>query len=222
MSPSDVPNHGGFLNDPTSDDLPIYMNFRDELPPQTQTLTVSGTDMTGNYIQGSSGGTALINLDGATVDLIEAGGAAPRTDVTIDVKGSTLNGAKTGEIYDVETGRNKDYTRGSAIYIDPVDLGDHTIAVHGGSKLNGSIITGGTGAQTVSIDGSTINTGGIYVFGVTDNTISLTNSTVDATNSGVAANLAIGVFGGQSSLTLVSSTVTGNLVHRGPTSEPPT
>ena len=47
-----------------------------------------------------------------------------------------------------------------------------------------------------AIDGSTINTGGIYVGGIADNTISLTNSTVDATNSEVAANLAIRRVGG--------------------------
>ena len=69
------------MSNSTSDGLPIYMNFRDELPLRTQTLTVSGTNMTGQYVNGSNGGTANINIEnGAIVDLIEAGGAtAPGT-----------------------------------------------------------------------------------------------------------------------------------------------
>jgi trimeric autotransporter adhesin len=144
-----------FMNDATSGGLPIYMNFRDELPLRTQTLTVSGTDMTGAYVNGSNGGTANINvLSGATVDLIEAGGAV-RTDVNIIVDSSTLNGARTGSVYDPVNGGNKDFTLGSAIYLDLGDLGDHVITVRNGSELNGSIVTGGLGgAQTVNVSGA--------------------------------------------------------------------
>ena len=117
--------------------------------------------------------------------------AAELTTVNITVDNSVLNGAQTGHIYDVASGGNKNYTLGSAIFIDLLDLGSHTINVVNGSQLNGSIITGGLGgAQTVSVDRSTINNGGIYVAGLGANTISVTNSTVDATNSQVAARLA--------------------------------
>ena len=87
-------------------------------------------------------------------------------------------------------------------------------------------------SQSASIS-STITTGGIYVASLGVNTISLTDSTLDATGSGVAAgladfaqelanagypvdisnvdNLAIGLFGTQSTLTLAGSTVTGDV-----------
>ena len=224
-----------FMLDDTSSKLSIYMNGR-PLPPSgpVQSLTVSGTDMTGFYVNGSTGGTANINIeDGAIVDLIEAGGAI-RTVVNITVDNSTLNGAQTGHIYDIAAGGNKDFTLGSAIFIDLVDLGAHTINVVNGSQLNGSIVTGGLGgAQTVGINGSTINTGGIYVASLGTNTISVKDSTVDATGSEVAAglagfaqrladagypvdianvdNLAIGLFGTQGTLTLAGSTVTGDV-----------
>ena len=209
------------------------MNGRGLFVP-TQTLTVSGTNMTGYYVNGSTGGTANINIqNGAIVDLIEAGGALV-TNVNITVDNSTLNGAQTGMIYDPFNGGNKDFTRGSAIFVDLLDLGTHTINVVNGSRLNGSIVTGGLGgAQSVSVDSSTINEGGIYVASLGVNTISVTDSTVDATGSEVAAgladfaqelanagypvdisnvdNLAIGLFGTQSTLTLAGSTVTGDV-----------
>ena len=209
------------------------MNGRGLFVP-TQTLTVSGTNMTGYYVNGSTGGTANINIqNGAIVDLIEAGGALV-TNVNITVDNSTLNGAQTGMIYDPFNGGNKDFTRGSAIFVDLLDLGTHTINVVNGSRLNGSIVTGGLGgAQSVSVNSSTINEGGIYVASLGVNTISVTDSTVNATGSGVAAgladfaqelanagypvdisnvdNLAIGLFGTQSTLTLAGSTVTGDV-----------
>ena len=167
--------------------LSIYMDNRGLF--RTQTLTVSGTDMTGYYVQGGVGGTANIFLEnGAKADLIEAGAILlPATDVLIVVDNSVLNGAQPGRIYD--RSGDKDYTLGSAIFIDPVDLGNHTINVVNGSQLNGSIVTGFGNGQTVSVDESTIDNGGIYVAGLGANTISVTNSTVDATNSLVAASL---------------------------------
>ena len=84
---------------------------------------------------------------------------------------------------------NKNFTLGSAIFIDLLDVGNHTINVVNGSQLHGSIVTGGS-AATVSVADSFIDTGGIYVAGIGGNTISVTNSTVDATDSQVAANLA--------------------------------
>ena len=75
--------------------LSIYMDNRGLLG--TQTLTVSGTNMAGRYINGSFAGTAnIIMVNGATTDLISAGLAGELTNVNITVDGSTLNGAQTG------------------------------------------------------------------------------------------------------------------------------
>jgi len=177
------------MNQPSTA-LSIYMNGRGLALP-TQTLTVDGTKMAGFYVNGSVLGTANINfVNGATADLIEAGStSAIGTNVNILVDGSVLNGAQTGRIYDLNNGGNKNFTLGSAIFIDLADLGNHSIDVVNGSQLNGSIVTGSVGnAQTVNLDRSTINNGGIYVLGGV-NIVSMTNSTVDATNSQVAANL---------------------------------
>ena len=46
---------------------------------------------------------------------------------------------------------NKNFTLGSAIFIDLLDVGNHTINVVNGSQLHGSIVTGGS-AATVSVD----------------------------------------------------------------------
>lgn len=50
----------------------------------TQSLTVSGTNMSGHYIQGSNGGTVNITLNnGATADMIEAGKVEATTNTTL-------------------------------------------------------------------------------------------------------------------------------------------
>ena len=138
-----------------------------------------------------------------------------------------MNGAKTDFIYDITAGGNKNFTLGSAIFVDLADVGNHTINVVNGSQLHGSIVTGGS-AATVNVQNSTIDTGGIYLAGIGANAISVTNSTVDSTNSQVAASLvalfpnqdlsaiedlAIGALGGLQSntLTLDASTVTGDV-----------
>ena len=206
--------------------LSIYMDNRGLLG--SQTLTVSGTDMTNFYVNGSFGGAANIILENhATADLISVGLAGELTNANITVDNSTLNGAQQGHIYDIGTGGNKDFTLGSAIFIDLADLGNHTISVVNGSQLHGSIVTSGRTA-TVGVDNSTIDTGGIYLAGIGANTISVTKSTIDATGSQVAAglvalfpnqdlssidNLAIGLLGGLQSntLTISGSTVTGDV-----------
>ena len=72
---------------------------------RTQSLTVSGTDMTDFYVNGSFGGTANITLEnGATTDLISVGlDGANMTNVNITVDNSTLNGAQTDFIYDFDS-----------------------------------------------------------------------------------------------------------------------
>jgi trimeric autotransporter adhesin len=213
----------------------IYMDNRP--PNETWTLTVSGSDMSGFYVQGSTGGTANITLqNGAIADLVEAGTAlVPATNANILIDGSVLNGAQTGRIYDALDSGNKDYALGSAIFVDLQDRGNHTITVRNGSELHGSIVTGFGPNQTVTVTDSTIDSGGIYVAGDGNNTVSVTNSTIDATNSQVAANLAqlaqeiaaripepidisgvddlaIGVIGPNvNSVTVVGSTVIGDI-----------
>ena len=67
-----------------------------------------------------------------------------------------MNGAQTDIIYDIAVSGNKDFTLGSAIFIDLLDVGNHTINVVNGSQLHGSIVTGGS-AATVSVDGQLLS-----------------------------------------------------------------
>ena len=116
------------------------------------------------------------------------------TNANITVDNSTLNGAQTDFPYEIAVCGNKNFTLGSAIFIDLADLGNHTIEVVNGSKLHGSIVTSGRAAR-VSVDSSTIDNGGIYLAGIGANEISVNNSTVDATNSQVATSL-VALFAG--------------------------
>lgn len=153
----------------------------------TQTLTVTGTDMSGYYIQGSNGGTVNINVtDNAKVDMIEVGSALKTTNTTINVNDSTLNGQNSDGTYQ----RDKDYMMGAAIYLDPLDAGYHDVNISNGSALHGSIISAGEGTQTIAMSDSIMDNGGIYVGSdKSDTSLTLTNAIVDATNSQVAQKL---------------------------------
>ena len=178
----------GFLNDATSDNN-IYMNARGN--NDTQTLTVSGTDMSGKYIQASHSGTANITLNNhATADMIEGGNGGATTNINILVDNATLNGEQNSVKYNKKTG-DKAYMMGSAIFIDPLDNGVHTISVRNNSQLHGSIITGGAATQSITLDGSTLDKGGIYALSEkADNSVVLNNARLDASQSPVSANLA--------------------------------
>lgn len=171
------------MADPTSGS--IFMNGHKNAG-ETQSLTVNGTNMTGSYIQGSKGGTANITvMNGATVDMIEVGDVGTTTNTTVTVNHSTLNGENDAISYP----NNKNYMLGAAIYLDPADDGYHTANIANGSVLHGSIMSGGAGAQTISMSDSTLDKGGIYTGSEnSDTTISLTNTTVNGTESRVALN----------------------------------
>lgn len=200
----------------------------------TQSLTVSGTDMSGHYIQGSNGGTANITLNnGATADMIEVGSGGATTNTTVTVDGATLNGENSTGNYQ----RDKTYMMGSAIYLDPLDKGYHTVNIENGSALHGSIVSAGAGEQDITLSNSTMDKGGIYAGSDQSNTrITLTGATVDASQSEIAQNmdhlaetlsaykpfsdinldgvgdLAIAMYGTQAdSLALNNSTVTGDI-----------
>ncbi len=185
---------GSFYQDPGTTDAVmanetatnIYMDGHREAG-DTQTLTVTGTDMSGHYIQGSNGGTVNINVtDNAKVDMIEVGSAFKTTNTTINVNDATLNGQNSDGTYQ----RNKDYMMGAAIYLDPLDEGYHNVDISNGSALHGSIISAGQGTQTIAMSDSLMDNGGIYVGSdKSDTSLTLTNATVDATNSQVAQNL---------------------------------
>jgi len=164
----------------------IYMDGHREAG-DTQTLTVTGSDMSGHYIQGSNGGTVNINVtNNAKVDMIEAGSALKTTNTTINVNDSTLNGQNSDGTYQ----RDKDYMMGAAIYLDPLDAGYHDVNISNGSALHGSIISAGQGTQTIAMSDSIMDNGGIYVGSdKSDTSLTLTNASVDATNSQVAQNL---------------------------------
>ncbi len=212
----------------------IYMDGH-RSPTDSQTLTVSGTDMTGYYIQGSTGGTADINVtNNAKVDMVEVGSAKDTTNTTVNIDHATLNGENSAIEYG---GKNKSYMMGAAIYVDPLDKGVHNVNVSNGSVLHGSIISAGAGTQNIAISNSTMDKAGIYTGSATsDVTVSLTNATLDASNSQVAkkmktlvdtlsktepfsdinldafSDVAIAMYGTtHESLTLNNSTVTGDV-----------
>lgn len=212
----------------------IYMDGH-RSPTDSQTLTVSGTDMTGYYIQGSTGGTADINVtNNAKVDMVEVGSAKDTTNTTVNIDHATLNGENSAIKYG---GKNKSYMMGAAIYVDPLDKGAHNVNVSNGSVLHGSIISAGAGTQNIAISNSTMDNAGIYTGSATsDVTVSLTNATLDASNSQVAkkmktlvdtlsktepfsdinldafSDVAIAMYGTtHESLTLNNSTVTGDV-----------
>lgn len=152
-----------------------------------QSLTVSGTDMSGHYIQGSNGGTVNITLNnGATVDMIESGNIGATTNTTVTVDNSTLNGENSAGSYEGD----KAYMMGSAIYLDPMDKGYHTVNIQNGSALHGSIVSAGAGAQNIAMSNSTLDKGGIYAGSdKSDTRITLTNASVDASQSEIAQNI---------------------------------
>lgn len=152
-----------------------------------QSLTVSGTDMSGHYIQGSNGGTANITVNnGATVDMIEVGNTGATTNTTVTIDDATLNGENDAGSYEGK----KAYMMGSAIYLDPMDKGYHTVNVEDGSMLHGSILSAGAGAQNIAISNSTMDKGGIYAGSdKSDTNITLTNASVDASQSEIAQNI---------------------------------
>ncbi|QMR82862.1 autotransporter domain-containing protein [Enterobacter roggenkampii] len=153
----------------------------------TQSLTVSGTDMSGHYIQGSNGGTANITVNnGATVDMIEVGNTGATTNTTVTIDDATLNGENDAGSYEGK----KAYMMGSAIYLDPMDKGYHTVNVEDGSMQHGSILSAGAGAQNIAISNSTMDKGGIYAGSDnSDTNITLTNASVDASQSEIAQNI---------------------------------
>lgn len=110
----------------------------------TQLLTVSGTDMSGHYIQGSNGGHANITVNNnATVDMIEAGSHGSTTHTTVNADHSTLNGQSASG----DDNNPKGYMMGSAIYLDPMDKGTHAVNITNSSVLHDSIMSAGTGMK---------------------------------------------------------------------------
>lgn len=109
-----------------------------------QSLTASGTDMSGHYIQGSYDGYAHITVNNnATVDMIEAGSHGSTTNTTMNVDLSTLNGQSASG----DDNNPKDDMMGSAIYLDPMDKGTHAVNITNSSALHDSIMSAGTGTK---------------------------------------------------------------------------
>ncbi|MFH7826508.1 autotransporter outer membrane beta-barrel domain-containing protein [Kluyvera chengduensis] len=148
-----------------------------------QTLTLSGTNLTGHLINTSYGGEATVNLtNGSKIDVIETSNSNASTTTYIVVDGSTIHGGKSAT-YD---NKNKPWLQGVAIYNDSADSGDNTIDILNNSTLTGNIVTGGAGVQDIDIDSSVIAGGAIIVFGAGSNKINIYNSTVDNSNSSTA------------------------------------
>lgn len=176
-----------FINDETSE-ANVYMGPR--TAGDVQFLTISGTDMSGKYIQASYSGEVNITMENnSQADMIEVGRAGASTATHIIIDDSVLNGEQDTTQYNTAVG-DKAYMMGAAIYIDSMDSGIHNIDVRNGSRLNGSIITGGAAAQTVSLDSSSLTHGGIYSISLgSDNLVSLNHAQLDASQSPVAAKI---------------------------------
>ncbi|ROP49874.1 uncharacterized protein with beta-barrel porin domain [Enterobacter sp. BIGb0383] len=159
-------------------------------PSDTQSLTVSGTNMSGEYIQGSNTGTANITLENnAQADMIEVGADIHSTNTNIIIDDSILNGEQDSVEYKDHVG-DKNYMMGAAIFIDPLDNGEHNVDVRNNSQLHGSIISGGGASQTINMENSSLDKGGIYALSyASDNTVSLTNAQIDASQSPVAQEI---------------------------------
>ncbi|HDG1711451.1 TPA: hypothetical protein PFE25_004679, partial [Kluyvera ascorbata] len=120
---------------------------------ESQTLTLSGTNLTDHLINASYGGTATINLtNGSQVDVIETGDDGKRTTTHILVDNSIIHGGQ----FDKYDNKDKAWLQGIAIYNDTKDIGDNTIDIKNGSELNGSIVTGGAGSQVVNVKNSKV------------------------------------------------------------------
>ena len=76
--------------------------------------------MTDFYVNGSVGGTANIFLENGATSRSDFGWRCRplTTDANITVDNSTLNGAQTGPSMTSLHGGNKNFTLGSAIFID--------------------------------------------------------------------------------------------------------
>lgn len=183
---------------------------------ESQTLTLSGTDLTDHLINASYGGTATINLTkGSQVDVIETGDDSKRTTMHILVDNSIIHGGQ----FDKYDNKNKAWLQGIAIYNDTKDIGDNTIDIKNGSELNGSILTGGAGSQVVNVKNSKIEGGAILIAGTGNNTVSIDSSIIDNRGSSTAnpypslraGDNAISAAGAQTTLDVNDSTLYGNI-----------
>lgn len=150
---------------------------------ESQTLTLSDTNLTGHLINTSYGGAATVNLtNGSQIDVIETGNSNASTTTHIVVDGSTIHGGKFAT-YD---NKNKSWLQGVAIYNDPADSGDNNIDIVNNSTLTGNIVTGGAGVQDINVNNSAIAGGAMIIFGAGSNKIKIDNSTIDNSNSSTA------------------------------------
>lgn len=184
---------------------------------ESQTLTLSGTNLTDHVINTSYGGTATVNLlNDSQVDVIETGNGGKNTTTIINVDNSVMHGGK----YLTYDDKNKSWLMGIAIYNDAADTGDNTIVIKNNSVLTGSIYTGGAGNQAVTLQDSALTGAGIMVYGAADNTLALDNSTVDTRNPAVnnsysslsAGDNAINATGQTTTLSANNSTLIGNII----------
>ncbi|MEG3132054.1 autotransporter outer membrane beta-barrel domain-containing protein [Rouxiella sp. T17] len=166
-----------------------------------QAVIINGTDLSGKYINMSSGGSAgLMMLPGSKADMIEMGNAKAKTDTTIYLNNAQLNGQQTGKTYDDKADKvatpptpavhAKDYMDGAAIWMDPQDNGDLTVVAGNQSVINGSINAKGTGNKSVAFENSALTNGSISFNGESVNNISLKKSdllpNIDAVNNKIA------------------------------------
>lgn len=149
-------------------------------------LNLDGARLGEHYINAGSKSESVVNmLNGARVDFIEAGNADAVTNLTVNIKDSTLFGAATGKNYDHKPLNvklhDKDYAHGAAIFVDPDDNGTLTVKAEN-SIINGDITAAGNGTKSIQLQDSMLN-GAINLSGASDNNIVMNGVTWDGKKS---------------------------------------
>jgi predicted outer membrane repeat protein len=178
------------------------------------TLTLIGSTVTANLATASAGLGAGIYNNGGTVTLTSS-----------TVSSNSSSAGYGGGIYNLQgslaltnstvSGNSTDHA-GGGIYSNngPVTLTNSTVSGNTVSMSGGGIYNAGTGALTISastVSGNTAagNGGGIYSAPSATVTSTISNSTV-AGNTVSGADFGAGIYNSSGTLSVTSSTVTGN------------
>ncbi|EDV2733058.1 autotransporter outer membrane beta-barrel domain-containing protein [Salmonella enterica subsp. houtenae] len=171
----------------------IYFNPAINENP-ARTVNITDLDLSGHYINVSKSNIennkSTINMNGASVDFIEAGAAKNDSNVGITLKNSKINGAEYDKNYDNAPGKHKNWIAdqgsignpdaGYGIYVDFRDTGDVTVDIDnsqlGSETWKAGIFTGGS--DSVDITASESNIYGSVQAGFSkDVSVELTNQT---------------------------------------------
>lgn len=151
----------------------IYFNPATVQNP-ARTVNITDLDLSGYYINASKSSVennkSTINMNGASVDFIEAGAAKNDSNLGITLKNSKINGAEYDKNYDNAPGKHKNWIAvqesetdpeaGYGIYVDFRDPGDLTVDIDnsqlGSETWKAGIFTGGSDSVNITASESNI------------------------------------------------------------------